>query len=131
MSTTSLEVADFVSFIETIGRRLYVADDAIDLRNLEKENNVYVLELADGPPNGGARGGGRERKVTKAHHYLLGKGNCMKVAEFEDEIRLEALQLPTRARAFPITLPDGREKVASGVADMELVASYRTILEKS
>ncbi|MDA4117961.1 MAG: hypothetical protein OK455_06410 [Thaumarchaeota archaeon] len=132
MSTISTEVADFVAFLETKGRRVFVAEDVIDLSNLDRSNNIFVLQMPGGSTAAGGRGGGfGERRVVKVYHYALGKGTCMKVAEYEDELRLEALDLPYHATAFPIILPDGKEKLVSGVVDRELVGSYRNILEQA
>lgn len=127
MSTISIEVADFVALIEARGRRLYVAEDLIDLTNLERSNNIYVVELGEGSV--GAEN--KNPKITKACHYLLGEGNCMKIGEFEDELRLEALELPDQTASFKLRLPDGKQRIVYGKVDIELVASYKTILEQT
>jgi len=117
---------EFIALIESNGRRVLVAERLIDLRKLDQPNEIYVLQLPDSSTAAGGRGGGfGERHVIKAFHFRCGKGVCMKVAEFDDAENLEALDLPYHATAFPIILPDGKEKLVSGVADKELVFSYR------
>jgi hypothetical protein len=117
---------EFIALLESSGRRVLVAERLIDLRKLDQPNEIYVLQLPDSSTAAGGRGGGfGERHVIKAFHFRCGKGVCMKVAEFNDAENLEALDLPYHATAFPIILPDGKEKLVSGVADKELVFSYR------
>jgi hypothetical protein len=129
MSATPSGVAEFISFIESKGRRVFVTEDVVDLRMLDKSNNIYALQMPDGSTAAGGRGGGfGERRVIKAYVYSTGQGDCKKVAELEDEEKLENLDLPYHATAFPIILPDGKEKLVSGVVDKELVGSYRAVL---
>ncbi len=117
---------DFIALIESQGRRVLVAERLIDLRKLDQPNEIYVLQLPDSSTAAGGRGGGfGERHVVRAFHFRCGKGVCMKVAEFDDAENLEALDLPYHATAFPITMPDGKEKLVSGVADKDLVFSYK------
>ena len=129
MSATPAGVAEFITFIETKGRRVFVTDDVVDLRMLDKPNNIYVLQLPDGSTAAGGRGGGfGERRVVKVYHYSCGQGDCKKVGEFEDAEKIESLDLPYHATAFPIILPEGKEKLVSGVIDRELVSSYASTL---
>ena len=101
----------------------------IDLRRLDEPNTVFVLQLPEGfSTAAGSRGGFGERRILKVYQYLCGQGGCRKVNEFEDQEITEMLDLPYHAAAFPIILPDGKEKLVSGVADMELVAAYRRAL---
>jgi hypothetical protein len=120
---------EFVALIESQGRRVLVADRLIDLQKLDQPNEIYVLQLPGGSTAAGGRGGGfGERRVIKAYHFRCGDGVCMKVAEFDDAENLEALDLPYHATAFPIVMPDGKEKLLSGVADKDLVVSYHETL---
>lgn len=120
---------EFIAFLGTMGRRVFVTTDVINLGKLDHHNEIYVLQLNEGSTAAGGRGGGLgERRVVKAYHYSCGAGECLKVAEFDDEERLENLDLPYHATAFPIILPDGTEKLVSGVVDKDLVASYKTTL---
>jgi len=111
-------------------RCVYVAERAIDLTKLNEPNTIFVLQLPEGfRTAAGSRGGGfGERRVLRVYQYLCGQGDCRKVNEFESQEMTERLDLPYHAAAFPIILPDGREKLVSGVADMELVAAYRRAL---
>jgi hypothetical protein len=117
---------EFIALINSNGRRVFVTDELIDLSRLDKPNEIYVLQLPDNSTAAGGRGGGfGERHVIKAYHFRCGNGYCMKVAEFDDAENLESLDLPYHATGFPIILPDGKEKLVSGVADKQLVVSYR------
>jgi hypothetical protein len=129
MSSKLPGTEEFMEFIETKGRRVFVTTEVINLGKLDQHNDIYILQLADGSTAAGGRGGGLgERRVVKAYHYSYGEGECIKVAEFDDVERLESLDLPYHATAFPIMLPDGKEKLVSGVVDKDLVASYKTTL---
>jgi len=120
---------EFIGLLDTKGRRVLVSQELIDLRRLDSPNTIYVLQLPDGSTAAGGRGGGfGERRIIKVYHYESGEGACRKVNEFEDPEKLESLDLPYHATAFPILLPDGKEKLVSGVADPELVSSYRQVL---
>ena len=50
------------------------------------------------------------------------------MGELEDEEKIQSIELPYHATAFPVVLPGGREKLLTGVVDRELVASYRATL---
>jgi hypothetical protein len=129
MSSIPPGAEDFLNLIQTKGRRVLVTDVIVDLRKLDGPNNIFVLQLPDGSTAAGGRGGGfGERRIVKAYYYKCGQGECLKVGEYEDEERLESLDLPYHATAFPVILPDGKEKLMSGVADKELASAYQTIL---
>jgi hypothetical protein len=120
---------EFVSLIESMGRRVFVTDDLIDLRKLDQPNEIYILQMLSASTAAGGRGGGMgDRKVVKVYHFTCGNGACRKVGELEDEAKIESLGLPYHATAFPIMLPDGKEKLVSGVADKALATSYRAAL---
>jgi hypothetical protein len=120
---------EFIALIESMGRRVLVTDDLVDLRRLDQPNEIYVLQMLSASTAAGGRGGGMgDRKVVKVYHFSCGNGECKKVGEVEDEQKIESLDLPYHATAFPVLLPDGMEKLISGVADKALVASYRAAL---
>jgi len=120
---------EFIALIESMGRRVFVTDDLVDLGKLDQPNEIYVLQMLSVSTAAGGRGGGMgDRRVVKVYHFTCGHGECKKVGEVEDEGKIESLDLPYHATAFPILLPDGREKLVSGVADKSLTASYRSAL---
>lgn len=121
---------EFVSLVESRMRCVYVADRPIDLTKLDEPNTIFILQLPEGfSTAAGSRGGGfGERRVIKVYQYACGQGDCKKVGESESQEVTEMLELPYHAAAFPITLPDGREKLVSGVADADFVAAYRRAL---
>jgi hypothetical protein len=120
---------ELTQLIQTKGRRVYVAEQLIDLSNLEVENVIYILQLPDGSTAAGGRGGGLgERRIVKVYHYRCGKDACDKMSETEDDSKLDSLDLPYHATSMPIKLPDGKEVLVSGVVDPTFVSSYEQIL---
>jgi hypothetical protein len=124
------DLQEFVSLIESRMRCLYVAERPIDLTRLDEPNVIFVLQLPEGFSTAvGSRGGGfGERRLLKVFQYSCGHGDFKKVGVYENPEMTEKLDLPYHAAAFPIILPDGREKLVSGVADSEFVAAYRRAL---
>ena len=120
---------EFVALIESMGRRVFVTNELIDLGKLDRPNEIYVLQMLSVSTAAGGRGGGMgDRRVVKVYHFSCRNGECKKVGEVEDEVKIESLDLPYHATAFPILMPDGKEKLVSGVADKDLVDSYRRAL---
>lgn len=123
-------LAEFLELLNSKGRRVYVAENLINLGDLSSTNDIYVLQLPDGSRAAGGRGGGfGERRIVKVYHFRYGGGSCVKVAEFDDYERLEALDLPYHATAMPVLDPHGNEKLVSGVVDKQFVESYRLVLD--
>lgn len=120
---------ELTQLIQAKGRRVYVAEQLIDLSELTPANIIYILQLPDSSTAAGGRGGGLgERRIVKVYHYVCGKGTCDKVGEMEDDSKLDSLDLPYHATAMPIRLPDGKEALVSGVVDPAFVASYQKVL---
>ena len=72
-------LAELLSLLSAKGRRVYVVEKEVDLRDLGPRNTVYVLQLPDGSTAAGGRGGGfGERRIVKVYHYELGGGECRK-----------------------------------------------------
>jgi hypothetical protein len=118
-----------VQLINEKGRKVYVAERDIDLTRFDIPNTVFILQLPDDSMAAGGRGGGLgERRIVKVHHYQYSNGECQKVGEITDSEKLDSLDLPYHATALPVILPDGKEKLVSGVIDSTLVASYKQIL---
>jgi len=123
------ELADLLELVNGGGRKVYVAEKLIDLADLGASNNIYILQLPEGSTAAGGRGGGLgERRIVKVYHYECGGGTCRKVGEFEDDERLDLLDLPYHATAMPLLDPQGREKLVSGVVDAQFAESYRLVL---
>lgn len=120
---------ELIALIESRGRRVLVTEDMVDLGRLDRPNEIYILQMPDASTAAGGRGGGfGERRVVKVYHYSCGHGECKKTGEFEDEEKIENLDLPYHATAFPVLLPGGKEKLLSGVVDKQLAATYRAAL---
>ncbi len=123
------DVRELSQLIQSKGRRVYVAEQLIDLADLSAANTIYILQLPDSSTAAGGRGGGLgERRIVKVYHYACGKSTCDKLGETEDDSKLDSLDLPYHATAMPIRLPDGKEALVSGVVDPAFVASYQKIL---
>ena len=110
-------------------RRIFVAQASIDLRSSEGTNCVYVLQLPTSAPGaaGGRIGGIGERRIQKLYCFRLENGKWMKIYETEDEGKLERFELPYHAAGLTVILPDGTERVVSGVIDEEFVQKYNQI----
>jgi hypothetical protein len=122
-------LSDLLELVNGKGRKVYVAEKMIDLGDLDVPNNIYILQLPDGSTAAGGRGGGfGERRIVKVYHFECGGGSCTRVGEFEDDERLDSLDLPYHATAMPIIDPQGIEKLVSGVVDGQFVESYRLAL---
>jgi hypothetical protein len=110
------------------GRRILVAQNPVDLKTLNGDNMVYVLQLPEGGTAAGGRAGGfGERRVEKIYCFHYQNGSCRKIFESESMEKLDRFELPYHAAGTPVILPDGSEKVISGVIDPEFVASYKQV----
>ncbi|MDA4134344.1 MAG: hypothetical protein OK441_02100 [Thaumarchaeota archaeon] len=120
---------EFLDLVSAKGRRVYVTEKPIDLRDPAATNTVYVLQLPDGSTAAGGRGGGfGERRIVRLYHFECREGTWAKVAEVEDEGKLDSLDLPYHATAMPILDTEGKERLVSGVVDPSFVESYRQVL---
>lgn len=121
---------ELIQLIDDGGRRVYVAESLIDFTKTQAvKNTIFILQLPEGSTAAGGRGGGLgERRVVKTYHFRVEDGGCRKVGETEDAEKLERLDLPYHATALPIVMPDGSERLVSGVVDPEFVSSYVQVL---
>jgi hypothetical protein len=111
------------------GRRIFVADNPIDLTSLEGTRSIYVLQLLEDSHSAGGRVGGfGERRIEKLYYFHLEGAHCRKVYETEDSRRLGRFELPYHAAGLQVVLPDGSTRVVSGVVDSELVSSYSQVI---
>ncbi|TMI43729.1 hypothetical protein E6H19_09130 [Candidatus Bathyarchaeota archaeon] len=126
-SMTPLEELSLL--ISEKGRRILVAQTAVDLKTLQGENSVYILQLPEESHAAGGRAGGfGERRVEKIYCFHYENGACRKLFEVESPEKLERFELPYHAAGTPVILPDGSERVMSGVIDPEFVASYKLVV---
>lgn len=110
-------------------RRLFVAENPIDLSISDGRNCIYVLELPTSAPGaaGGRVGGIGERKIRKAYCFRQEIGKWMKVYETESNDMLNGFDLPYHAAGLDVRLPDGTIRIVSGVVDPELIERYSQI----
>lgn len=119
---------ELANLIGEKGRRVMVAQNPVDLKTLKGENSVYILQLpGDSHVAGGRAGGFGERRVEKLYAFHYQDGVCRKLFEVEAPKKLERFELPYHATGTPVILPDGSEKVISGVIDPEFVEGYKQI----
>jgi hypothetical protein len=111
-------------------RRLFIAENPIDLSMKEGQNCVYILELPSAAPGaaGGRVGGIGERKIRKAYCFRQAEGKWIKVYETESVDKLERFDLPYHAAGLSVRLQDGAERVVSGVVDRELIDKYNQVI---
>jgi hypothetical protein len=122
-------LTEFLELVTGKGRRVYVAEKPIDLRDLSGRNSIFILQLPDGSTAAGGRGGGfGERRIVRLYHFECADGLCNKVGEVEDDGVLDQLDLPYHATAMPILDKEGKERLVSGVIDQSFVASYKQVL---
>jgi hypothetical protein len=107
-------------------RRVFVAEDSIDLSKNEGRNCVYVLELLGAAPGaaGGRIGGIGERRVQKVLCFRQENDKWFKVYETDVAEKLEKIDLPYHAAGLDVIMPDGSKRVVSGVVDPELIHTY-------
>jgi len=111
-------------------RRLFVAENPIDLSVSQGQNCIYILELPSSAPGaaGGRVGGIGERRIQKAYCFRQADGKWIKVYETESPEKLARFDLPYHAAGLSVLLPDRTEKVVSGVVDPELIDSYDQVV---
>jgi hypothetical protein len=128
MSLTPLE--ELAKLASERSRRLFVAENPIDLSAKEGRNCLYILELPGTAPGaaGGRVGGIGERRIQKAYCFRQTEGKWVKVYETESLEKLERFDLPYHAAGLGVVLPDGAERIVSGVVDQELTEKYNEII---
>ncbi|MDG6914350.1 MAG: hypothetical protein JRN58_00995 [Nitrososphaerota archaeon] len=121
--TSSRLVKEFSELVEGEGERVFVAEHPIDLRRLDRQNDVYVVELSRKASSGGA-----PPSPSKAYQFKCGTGALVKVAEYDDREDLESLDLPSSSSLVHVVLEDGRDAVVRGVVDKQLTFSFHEYL---
>lgn len=122
-------IEELATLLAEKGRRILVAENPVDLRSLHGTNFVYVLQLPEGSLAAGGRAGGfGERRIEKLYAFHYENGSCRKLFETDSPEKLERFELPFHAAGMPVVLPDGSERVMSGVIDPELVGAYKQIV---
>ena len=127
MSVNALE--ELARLAREKSRRVFVAEMPLDLA-AGGSNCVFILELPGSAPGaaGGRIGGIGERRIEKAYCFRQVDGNWIKVYETDTLEKLERFELPYHAAGMSVILPDGSERVVSGVVDQELIQRYNEIV---
>jgi hypothetical protein len=112
------------------GRRILVAENPVDLKVLGGKNSIFVLQLPEGGSlaAGGRAGGFGVRKIEKLYAFHYEDGAVRKLFEVDSPEKLESFELPYHAAGTPIIMPDGSERIISGVIDPEFVANYKQVI---
>ena len=126
MSVNALE--ELARLAREKSRRVFVAEMPLDLA-AGGSNCVFILELPGSAPGaaGGRIGGIGERRIEKAYCFRQVDGNWIKVYETDALEKLGRFELPYHAAGMSVILPDGSERVVSGVVDQELIQRYNEI----
>jgi len=120
---------ELAALLSEKSRRILVAENQVDLKSLQGENSIFILQLPEGSLAAGGRAGGfGERRVERLYAFHYVDGACRKLFEVNTPDKLERYELPYHAAGMPIVLPDGSEKVVSGVIDREMVESYKQVV---
>src|SRR5947199_9980603 len=115
---------ELAKLISEKGRKILVAQNPVDLRTLQGENSVFILQLPEGSTAAGGRAGGfGERRLEKLYAFHYENGACYKLFELDAPHKLERFDLPYHAAGTPIILPDGTEHVIPDVIDPQLPGS--------
>ncbi len=112
------------------GRRIFVSQNPINLQDTQGANRVYVLDLPIDRPGaaGGRIGGIGERKIQRLRCYRLDNERGTRICDIGDVQKLDGLELPYSATGMTFILPDGTEKVVTGVVDADLVEQYNAVI---
>jgi len=123
---TALE--ELTKLLSEKGRRIIVAENPIDLKSMAGDNSIFVVQLPEaGTAAGGRAGGFGERRVEKLYAFHYANGTCRKLFEVDSPDKLQRYELPYHAAGTPVVLPDGSERIVSGVIDPEFAESYKQI----
>ena len=122
------ELATILNQKAEINLALLVCENDIHLNSQNQKNRIYVLEVDAGGHAAGGRGGGfGQRKFKKVYGFEYENGSCRKFLETSENI--EDLDSGYVVR-LPITLPDGKEIMASCSVDSHLVQEYNRKFNK-
>src|SRR5437762_4397781 len=91
---------ELAKLISEKGRKILVAQNPVDLRTLQGENSVFILQLPEGSSAAGGRAGGfGERRLSKLYCFHYSQGACRKLYEVDSPEKLERFDLPYHARS--------------------------------
>ena len=122
------ELATLLNEKAEINLLLVVSENDIYLNSKNQKNTIYILEIDAGGHAAGGRGAGfGQRKFKKVYGFEYENGICKKILETTEN--LEDLDSGYVVR-LPITLPDGKEIMASCSIDSQLVQEYNRRFKK-
>src|SRR5438034_10353559 len=96
---------ELAKLISEKGRKILVAQNPVDLRTLQGENSVFILQLPEGSSAAGGRAGGFGEWLLSKHYCLhYAEGAVLELYEVDSPERLERLDLPHPSACTPVTL---------------------------
>src|SRR5438874_13594374 len=107
---------ELAKLISEKGRKILVAQNPVDLRTLQGENSVFILQLPEGSSAAGGRAGGfGERRLSKLYCFQYAEGAVRKLYEVDSHEKLERIDLSYLAEGSQVILHVSSETVISGV----------------
>src|SRR2546428_12178968 len=106
---------ELAKLISEKGRKILVAQNPVDLRTLQGENSVFILQLPEGSSAAGGRAGGfGERRLSKLYCFHYAEGACRELYEVDSPEKMERVDLPYHAARTPGVFPDRSEASTPG-----------------
>src|SRR5437879_12515220 len=98
---------ELAQLISQKGRRILVAHSPVDLKSLQGENSVYILQLPEDSHAAGGRAGGLgETRVEKIYCVHYQEGTCRKLFDVESLEKLQSFELRQHAVLPQVLLYD-------------------------
>src|SRR5438094_9237721 len=100
--TTMTPLDELAKLISEKGRKILVAENPVDLRSLQGENSVFILQLPEGSSAAGGRAGGfGERRLSKLYCLHYAAGAATQLYEVDRPAHLQRSDLPSHAPGPP------------------------------
>jgi hypothetical protein len=127
---SNLKTDDFLALINSPGRKLLIALNDLS-EDVLADNTVYVVEVQEAAGVAGGRAAGMGlRKPVGIHGFRFKDGVITEFFETFNEEEISLFELPYHATAIDVLLPDGSQKVVSGVIDPDLVEAYQHVVQQ-
>src|SRR5918911_2566460 len=109
-------------------RKLVVCKNDIDLAS-DTANEIFILMVEESLGSAGGRAGGSgSRQISRIMGFLCTAGTCTKYFEVTEREKVNQFDIPYSAFAMDIKLSTGKPFVVQGIADPELINSYKHLI---
>src|SRR2546426_12184011 len=99
---------ELARLISEKGRKILVAENPVDLKSLQGENFVYLLQLPEGSTAAGGRAGGfGERRVERLYAFHYSNGSCRKLFEVDSPEKLKGSSFLITRQECRFSFPTG------------------------